>query len=57
MMLAMWGTEEDRRRDVVHMKNLISRYKIDSYDTVCVLTALDLGRFVVDSCEEKKLIT
>ena len=56
MLLGMWATDEERQKGYVYMKNLVSRYKIDLYDTVCVTSALDLGRFVVDSRPKSQLV-
>lgn len=55
-LVGMWGTDEDRRRGIVRMKNLVSRYKTDEYGTVIVAQNLDLGQFHLDSKLEANVV-
>jgi len=48
-LVGLWGTETERMAGRVWMKNLVSRYKMETYESVCVLQQLDIGRFHVDS--------
>lgn len=54
-LVGLWGTEEERLAGKVFMKNLVSRYRLDTHDTVCVLQQLDIGRFHTDSMVVTKL--
>ena len=48
-LMGMWGSDEDRQLGLVRMKNLVSRYKTDTFGTVLVAQSLDLGQFHLDS--------
>lgn len=48
-LMGMWGSDEDRQMGLVRMKNLVSRYKTDTFGTVLVAQCLDLGQFHLDS--------
>lgn len=55
-LLGLYGTPTNRQESFIYVKNLISRYKVDTYDAAVVLQQLDIGRWCVDSKLKERML-
>lgn len=55
-LLGIYGTPANRQGSFIYVKNLISRYKVDTYDAAVVLQQLDIGRWYVDSKLKERML-
>lgn len=53
--VGLWADEKSIEHNCSYMKNIICRYKIPNYNTVCIAHNLDLGRFYMDGVDKSAL--